>query len=154
MRSLLSALALTGLLTLSGCGSDDSTTEQPQIPPDPPVGDLISFHKAGGLAYQEQALTVRSNGDATLEGTGIPNASFTLSDDELATLEKALDDHPIDELDPPATDTGCADCFSYRLEYDGGRYDVDDSSISDDASEVVAALGVVIASHQPAGGGY
>jgi hypothetical protein len=149
-RPTATLAALVAVLALAGCGGDGDGGS----PTTPAGGPLVSFHKAGGIAFTKQSLTVQPNGEAELTGTSLKRAAFTLDAEELRRLEAALDEHPIDELEPPPTDTGCADCYSYELEYGGGKYAADDASISAGAREVVAAIDDVIAERGPPQSGY
>jgi hypothetical protein len=153
MRSALTTALLTLALALAACGGDSSSTEGTSTVGPGSSSPLVEFDKSGGIAYTAQSLSVEPSGESSLKGTGT-KATFTLSEDELSRLQQALDEHPIDSLGTPPTETGCADCYAYRLRYGGGVYEADESSISAEASDVVAVLGDLIAAHEPPGSGY
>ncbi len=117
----------------------------PTIPKDPeavlPNDTLLIFHQEGGIAFSEATLTIKNDGSATLEDSGLPEpVQWMLDADELANIQKSL---AAPELVDVKSDgmVMCADCYVYSLAFrsaEGVRYfKVDDADLMDNGLPVV-----------------
>lgn len=146
MRRMMIALALAAI-PLAGCGAEEgpAPTSSNPLP--------LQFGRAGGIAFSSVELRVQPDGSASLFVRDSPEASppssFTLSDEELRQLAELLEANPISSFPEPGPDSGCADCFTYRLSYGGGTYKADDVTLGDEAGVVIGELGELIARHEP-----
>ncbi|CAN5506909.1 hypothetical protein BH10ACT11_BH10ACT11_11500 [soil metagenome] len=137
----LLALAVSALLT-GGCGEGGKA-------PTTPTGDaLVHFKTGGGFAPRLREMVVEEDGSALLFGSDTESASFQLSDDELASLRETLDEHPPDEIDSNYSGGYCADCFTYSLEYAGGKITGDQDSLSAEAQDVISDISALADAHE------
>jgi hypothetical protein len=144
MRTL-PALVCASMLAVSGCGDEDSTA-------DPPVsGPLVTYARSGGVASMPEQLVVEAGGSATVEaGVDSVRTTFELSEAELDELRSTLEAADFGGVEPGPT--GCADCYSYEVVYDGTTVSYDDANTAPaSVTAVVALLGRITSDHYPPG---
>lgn len=140
----MACLAVSVTLGLVACGDDGSRTTV--------IGDAkpaIEYNVSGGIAGISEHLTIFSDRKATLAsgyGPDRSTARFDVTDAEFANLRDKLDAARLDSLPKPGP-TGCADCFEYRVSYQGIEYSADDVSLPDRLGPTIAALNAIIAAH-------
>jgi hypothetical protein len=104
----------------------------------------------GGLAGISERLQILSDRSALLtsgpRATSHSTSRFDITDAEYAGLRDKLDAAGLDSLPKPGP-TGCADCFEYRISYQGIEYSADDASLPDRIRPAINALNDVIATH-------
>lgn len=145
----LALIALVGAATaLGACGDDDpATTGQ-----DPGSGALVDYARSGGIAAMPIALTIDSDGRATLtQGAEDDRTSFTLDADEIEQLRGTLEAADLGAVETPTPPTACADCFIYDIAYGGEKLSyVEADEVPANVSAAVSALEEIATEHLPA----
>ena len=134
-------------LPVAGCGDDDNP------PGEPSSGLLVAYQRSGGVAGVLEELRVQRSGEATVVvGPDRRRSTFTLGGAELEQLESDLDAADLTDPEAPPGDSGCADCFGYRIEYDGEEITWDDLDRPSQSLQAIAGdLGEIVADHHPPG---
>jgi hypothetical protein len=149
MRLLTTAVIGAALLTpVAGCGGDDGSPAPGQ--PDT-IASAIAYQRGGGFAASPLELTLGADGRARLT-TGIPDdrrrTQFTLSEDESSELQELARAADLPALaEEEHGPTGCADCYSYSVKYDGALVERDETEVSGAFGALVARLGEIADEH-------
>ena len=143
IRTVLALLALT--LPVAGCGDDDDA------PSEAPSGVLVEYQRGGGLAGVLEELRIQRDGSATLiVGPDRTRTTFDLDDAQLEQLESDLEAADLSDPEEPPGDPVCADCFGYRIEYEGQEATWDDiTRPSDSLQDIASDLDEIVADHHP-----
>ncbi|GGL15000.1 hypothetical protein [Planomonospora parontospora] len=94
-----------------------STTAWAEVPAPSATGSArIAFHKSGGFAGIDQAITITRDGAARVRGTA-RSAEFRLTDDEFRSLRRELD--AVSTWRSSSAGCDIADHFTYTLSHRG-----------------------------------
>ncbi len=150
MRIALPALIACAALT--GCGGDEETTTDPA----PASDNLVSYERAGGIAFTAQAVEIDDLGSGTLtvEAAGeTQRRDFELRDQDLVNLRLYVST-AVDAGLSSAPPTECADCYSYELTLAAEEpITFDQTQVPDEAEDVISALNKIVEFYGPAGAG-
>lgn len=126
MRSIATIAFALLALAWPGCGDETATPEDTQTQTETGTGPLVTYSRMGGVAGAQEQLRIERDGQAAVSTYGGAPHSFQLGDGELALLESELDTADFEGIETPETPSGCADCFTYAITYDGHSYSYDD----------------------------
>ena len=145
-RLATALLALAAVAVAAGCGGDDETITDPE-----PLGPLVVYERAGGIAYTAQRMEIDEGGAATVvvEGPGEIGAEFELTDAELEELRELLAGADLER--PSEGPTGCADCYVYRIEAEGDTASFDQTNYPPGTEPLVAFLSDLVERETPTG---
>ena len=104
---------------------------------------LITFNRTGGLAGNDDTLTVRPDGSYTIQ-TKQGSRSGKLSADELAALKSALASTDFNKLPTQNDNGGVADGYTYKITYAGKQITAKDGAIPPALQPVISALGAFL----------
>ena len=149
--AVLLAIGLLGF-TLAGCGADsddNSSGAAPKRPALAPGEELIRYSRVGGEPFVDDELTVQPDGTFTVEQYEKDPVSGTLTDAELAALEKAFTDKGFDKIDSDLTRNNNPDMDkpSYDIRYAGHSVTIIHGNRTGDLQPVIDACDAFIASH-------
>jgi len=101
---------------------------------------LVMFTRTGGLAGNNDSLTVKPDGSYTIQ-TKQGTKTGKLTDEELGALKTALATTDFDKM-PTVNDNGAvADAYTYTITYGGKQITAKDGSIPPALAPVISALG-------------
>ncbi|WP_432988031.1 hypothetical protein [Dactylosporangium sp. CA-233914] len=104
---------------------------------------LVTFNRTGGLAGNNDTLTVKPDGSYTIQ-TRQGTRTGKLTDEELAALKDALSSADFNKL-PTVNDNGAvADAYTYTLTYAGKQITAKDGAIPPALAPVISALGAFL----------
>ena len=147
MRRLV-AIPLVALL-LAGC-SDSGDASSTKADPPSSDGFRLRYERSGGIAGVQDDLRVAAERRATLVTTTAgkrQTSRFTLSTRAIEALRKAFREAGWRQIHSPGTATGCADCFIYRIAYQGRVVNFDSVSFPEQLQPVVRRLDAIVAHH-------
>lgn len=149
---IIARLLFIGLI-LTACGGAPAITVEPS-PLGTPVSGLgsacdvpsqwsIQFGRSGGFTGVDESLTLDSGDNLTVQGDRpAVNMRKTISGDQVNTISGLLAGACPFEMKP--NDTGCADCFLYKLDVqmDGQSYVMlaTDVTLTEDIHPLISAL--------------
>jgi hypothetical protein len=146
MRAVFASVVVA--LLLAGCSDDgDASSTQPD-----PSGDgfHLRYQRSGGFAGTQDDLRVAPERRATLVSTtaGEPQTThFRLSPRAVEGLRTAFRDAGWRRIESPGSSAGCADCFVYRIAYQGRVVRFDSVTFPKPLTPVVRRLDAIVAHH-------
>lgn len=133
---LLATLALTAAL-LAGCGGEDSSAATLRGP--------LEYSREGGLRGVSEQLTIQRDGRSRVVGGRRGTRSFKLSRTELDRVARLVGSADIGRIEVP--EGGGADVFYYAVSYRGSTLEFDDTTVPDEARDLVGALQRIVRVH-------
>ena len=98
----------------------DTETEDPSDDPGS-SGVLLTLRRSGGLLGTTETVTVRSNGQAKIEGDATPPQSLEVPPELLSRLEEELQTLDWARAATEPANAVCSDCFLYEIRSGGQR---------------------------------
>ncbi|MEU7872307.1 hypothetical protein [Dactylosporangium sp. NPDC049140] len=138
--------------TGSSTGAGAGTTAGPNTDPSSKANtggnvtatdSLVTFTRTGGLAGNNDSLTVRPDGSYTIQ-TKQGTKSGKLTAEELAALKTALESADFNKLPTTNDNGGIADAYTYTVTYAGKQITAKDGSIPPALQPVISALGAFL----------
>jgi hypothetical protein len=151
MKKIIPVLLI--LAALSACGGAPQDTQEPAPQSTPseqsdtncnvPTNWTIDYSRSGGFAGFNESLTLRSDGNLSIQSENPPaNAQRLISPDQISAIANLLAQACPFEM--KANDAGCADCFLYKLnvQMDGQSYVLlaTDVTLTDEVYPLIDAL--------------
>jgi hypothetical protein len=133
------------LLAASGCGGEDDGTggSSPAT-----LSAELRYVRDGGFAGDHDELVIAPDGRATVTRLRGRDASFELSQPELAKVAEAVEGAKLDELDPKSTSRKpVPDAFVYTVSYDGRKVETDDAAMPDSLAPLRQRLDLLVTKH-------
>ncbi len=146
MRAAL-AVPVAALL-LAGCGGESDASSAPRDPPGD--GFRLRYERSGGFAGVQEDLRVAPDRRAIIvtREAGAPSTSrFRLSERAVDGLRAAFREAGWRRVESPGNYGGCADCFLYRIAYQGRVVRFDDVTFPKPLRPVVRRLDAIVAHH-------
>lgn len=140
-------------ILLSACGGmpESTSTSEPVSTPtspssvacSPPSDWTIQYHRSGGIAGFDQALTMKSDGSLTIESEHPPvDKQMTVPADHMESItDMVVQACPFEVSQPRGV---CADCFNYELiiQMDSQTYTVEalDTNLTEELRPLISIL--------------
>lgn len=107
---------------------------------------LVQFHRSGGIAGVDDALSVYSDGTASASRKSRGAASVTVAPEQMTRLRALLDDMDFSALRAEYISPRGADLFQYEVTYRGRTVRADDMSMPPELADLVGLLGEILGS--------
>jgi emfourin len=138
-------ILVTALLVASGCGGGDDGADDSSSAT---LSAELRYVRDGGFAGDHDELVIAPDGRATVTRLRGRDASFELSQQELAKVAEAVEGAKLDELDPKSTSRKpVPDAFVYTVSYDGRRVETDDAAMPDSLAPLRQQLDLLVTKH-------
>ena len=147
MRAVFASVVVA--LLLAGCSDDgDASSTLPD-----PSGDAfhVRYQRSGGFAGVQEDLRVAAGRRATLATAtaGEPQTTrFRLSEKAVDALRSAFRKAGWRQIHSPGSSAGCADCFVYRIAYQGRVVRFDSVTFPQRLTPVVRRLDAIVDAHR------
>jgi hypothetical protein len=138
-------ILVTALLVASGCGGGDDGADDSSSAT---LSAELRYVRDGGFAGDHDELVIAPDGRATVTRLRGRDASFELSEQELAKVAEAVEGAKLDELDPKSTSRKpVPDAFVYTVSYDGRKVETDDAAMPDSLAPLRQQLDLLVTKH-------
>jgi hypothetical protein len=138
-------ILVTALLVASGCGGGDDGADDSSSAT---LSAELRYVRDGGFAGDHDELVIAPDGRATVTRLRGRDASFLLSQQELAKVAEAVEGAKLDELDPKSTSRKpVPDAFVYTVSYDGRKVETDDAAMPDSLAPLRQQLDLLVTKH-------
>jgi hypothetical protein len=138
-------ILVTALLVASGCGGGDDGADDSSSAT---LSAELRYVRDGGFAGDHDELVIAPDGRATVTRLRGRDASFELSQQELAKVAEAVEGAKLDELDPKSTSRKpVPDAFVYTVSYDGRKVETDDAAMPDSLAPLRQQLDLLVTKH-------
>jgi hypothetical protein len=138
-------ILVTALLVASGyAGGDEGTDESSSAT----LSAELRYVRDGGFAGDHDELVIAPDGRATVTRLRGRDASFELSQQEIAKVAEAVEGAKLDELDPKSTSRKpVPDAFVYTVSYGGQKVETDDAAMPDSLAPLRQQLDLLVTKH-------
>jgi hypothetical protein len=134
------------LLAASGCGAGEDDGAGGSSPVT--LSSELRYVRDGGFAGDHDELVIAPDGRATVTRLRGRDASFELSQQEIAKVAEAVEGAKLDELDPKSTSRKpVPDAFVYTVSYDGRKVETDDAAMPDSLAPLRQQLDLLVTKH-------
>ena len=138
-------ILVTALLVASGCGGGDDGADDASSAT---LSAELRYVRDGGFAGDHDELVIAPDGRATVTRLRGRDASFELSQQEIAEVAEAVEGAKLDELDPKSTSRKpVPDAFVYTVSYDGRKVETDDAAMPDSLAPLRQQLDLLVTKH-------
>ena len=138
-------ILVTALLVASGCGGGDDGADDSSSAT---LSAELRYVRDGGFAGDHDELVIAPDGRATVTRLRGRDASFELSQQELAKVAEAVEGAKLDELDPKSTSRKpVPDAFVYTVSYEGRKVETDDAAMPDSLAPLRQQLDLLVTKH-------
>ena len=133
------------LLVASGCGAGHDGTDESSSAR---LSAELRYVRDGGFAGDHDELVIAPDGHAQVTRLRGRDASFELTQQEIAKVAAAVEGAKLDELDPKSTSPKpVPDAFVYTVSYRGRKVETDDAAMPDSLAPLRQQLDLLVTKH-------
>ena len=134
------------VLAAAGCGGGEDDATGGSAPAR--LSAELRYVRDGGFAGDHDELVIAPDGHAQVTRLRGRDASFELTQQEIAKVAAAVEGAKLDELDPKSTSPKpVPDAFVYTVSYRGQQVETDDAAMPDSLAPLRQQLDVLVAKH-------